>query len=192
MLNSTGNELQRTVNERLSGGVLGITSSLNWSCALQVVGHCADEMNDFVVILQLRDVTLNVINGLPLSNNEAFAVTNLGLNGIKEQIMTLLLFVLNIRDVASKDLRVLRLRNLDEVLFARVKQEQNASLSLLTQLDSLLIDQLCHFLALVHIEELGGAQLPQSLHDFPGIILWSCKFVQLHSLWSPNHRSFLF
>ena len=44
-----------------------------------------------MVVFKLLDVTLDLVDGLALSDDKALAVTHLSLDGIKEQVMALFL-----------------------------------------------------------------------------------------------------
>ena len=104
--------------------------------------------------------------------------------------MTLLLLILDRGDVSSEHFDILGLVDLDVVLTARIDEEEDAAVGLLAQLNTLLVQQLCHLDLLVHVHEVGQALLPKGLNDLPGIIFWSCQLEQLHLLWSPNHVLF--
>ena len=92
----TSDEFERVVHEWLGVGVRFLVArSLSGSSTTETFCHLLDKFDDFVVVLKLVDVALDFINGFALSAHKAFAVTNLRLDGIEEQVVALLLLVLD-------------------------------------------------------------------------------------------------
>mgnify|MGYP001626738812 CR=1 FL=1 len=107
-----------------------------------------------MIVLKLVNVALDFIDSLALSANEAFAVTHFGLDGIEEQIVALFLLLLDRVQIAREHGRVRRLVNLDQILAASIDQEENASLSLFTELNAVLVDQAGDLHVFSHVKEL--------------------------------------
>lgn len=124
------------------------------------------------------------MDGCDLLTDENLILLYFLLDGIKEQVVSLLLVRLNGTDVSLENVDILRLVDLDEVLLALVDEEKNSALGLITPPDLRGIWQVEWLLSLVQIEEMNDVDLSKLLDHTPDIVLWYCKLVQCHNLGS--------
>lgn len=71
VLNGSSDKLESAIHKRFARArILSITVGLHWDSSLKVRDELLDEVDDHVVVLQLKDVALDLSNGLTLSLDE--------------------------------------------------------------------------------------------------------------------------
>ena len=83
---------------------------------------------------------------------------------------------------------ITRLVDLDKVLVAGVEEVEDFALCLITRLDAVLVEQLRHLNAEVHVEELTEILVAERLDHLPCVVFRSRQLEQLHLLWSAHQR----
>lgn len=172
LLNGSGDVLEHLAV--LSHVVLHIgTDDIGWNGTMELGKHLLHEGNNLLVVLELGNSVLHLLDGLDLLSDEDLVLANFLLDGVKEQIVSLLLVTLNSADVAAKDFGAPGLVDDDSVLFALVDQEENAAFSFIAPSDLIRVGQTERLLSLVQIEEVSKIDLTQRLNDLPNVVLWN-------------------
>mmetsp|Transcript_23729 Transcript_23729/g.27647 ORF Transcript_23729/g.27647 Transcript_23729/m.27647 type:complete len:222 (-) Transcript_23729:1-666(-) len=188
VLDGTGEEGEASLTSS-TAWVLNVTATvaLRGHGALEAMNHSHEEADDLLVVLLPVDVALDLVDGIALLNHEILARAHLVLDGVEQHVSLLAQLLLNQLDELEKLGPVTRLVNLDEVIVARVDEEEDSALGLVARFNPVLVEQPGHLCRQVHVEELTEILMAERLDHLPGVILGSRQLEQLHLLWSPNH-----